>query len=368
VEASAKGGGSNTYFLTFLAALKQTFDYCFIFYFKLFIFILIFFPINAPTMKRRDFIKTSASVAPLMSIFPADLSSIFRENVKGKLEKRSLGKTGEKLSIIGFGGIVVMNATPDQASSSVKAAIDVGVNYFDVAPSYGDAEIKLGPALEPYRKDVFLSNKTGKRNRDEARVELEQSLKNLRTNYFDLYQLHAVTSLEDVDTIFGKGGAMETILEAKKEGKIKYIGFSAHSVEAALALMNGFDFDTIMFPFNVTTWHAGNFGPQVLALAKQKKMGIIALKAMAKGKWPQDADRTKYPKAWYEPLTSREDILMGLNFTLSHPITTAIPPGEVELFNMALNLRDQIKPLKKAEAEKIKEKAMAWDPLFSYQG
>jgi predicted aldo/keto reductase-like oxidoreductase len=286
--------------------------------------------------------------------------------VSGKLEKRSLGKTGEKLSIIGFGGIVVRNVTPEEASSSVKMAIDVGVNYFDVAPSYGDAEIKLGPALEPYRNDVFLSCKTGKRNKEDSRIELEQSLMNLRTDHFDLYQLHAVTAVKDVDTILGKGGAIETCLEAKKEGKIRFIGFSAHSVEAALALMNGFDFDTIMFPFNLATWHAGNFGPQVLALAQEKKMGIIALKAMAKGKWPQGADRTRYPKAWYEPLTSEEDILMGLRFTLSHPITTAIPPGETELFNIALNLRDKIKPLKRKEVEVIKAKALSWDPLFTY--
>lgn len=317
-------------------------------------------------MKRRDFIKTTATMAPMISLFPADLSFITRESVNGKLEKRSLGKTGERLSIIGFGGIVVRNVSPEEASSSVKMAIDAGVNYFDVAPSYGDAEIKLGPALEPYRNNVFLSCKTGKRNKEDSRIELEQSLMNLRTDHFDLYQLHAVTALKDVDTILGKGGAIETCLEAKKEGKIRFIGFSAHSVEAALALMNGFDFDTIMFPFNLTTWHAGNFGPQVLALAQEKKMGIIALKAMAKGKWPQGADRTRYPKAWYEPLTSEEDILMGLRFTLSHPIATAIPPGETELFKIALNLRDKIKPLKRKEVEVIKTKVLSWDPLFTY--
>ena len=90
-----------------------------------------------------------------MTLFPPDLSGIDRKKTPGKLEKRSLGKTGEMLSMIGFGGIVVMNATPEEASAAVRHAIDSGVNYFDVAPSYGDAELKLGPALEPYRKDVF---------------------------------------------------------------------------------------------------------------------------------------------------------------------------------------------------------------------
>lgn len=317
-------------------------------------------------MKRREFIKTSAIVAPAISLFPADLSFLKRETETGKLEKRSLGKTGAMLSSIGFGGIIVMDATPEYASAMVKHAIDAGVNYFDVAPSYGDAEVKLGPALEPYRKDVFLSCKTTKRTRDESRAELEKSLKNMRTDHFDLYQLHAVTTLSDVKTILGKDGALETFLEAKKEGKIRHIGFSAHSVEAATALMDAFDFETIMFPFNYATWHAGNFGPQVLEKAKNKNMGIIALKAMAKGPWSKDADRGNFKKLWYEPLTTESDILTGLRFTLSHPITTAITPGNGDLFKTALSLGDKIKPLKKEEVEQIKSKAMAGNPLFKY--
>lgn len=318
-------------------------------------------------MKRRDFIRTATVAAPVISLFPADLNALVRESVPGKLEKRALGKTGEMLSMIGFGGIVVMNATPSDASELVKLAIDSGVNYFDVAPSYGDAEIKLGPALEPYRKNVFLACKTGKRKRDDSRAELEQSLKNLRTDHFDLYQHHAVTNLEDVETILGPGGAMETFIEAKKEGKIRFAGFSAHSVEAAMALMNGYDFDTILFPFNYLTWYSGNFGPQVLDRAQEKKMGILALKAMAKGPWQEDADRSKYPKCWYEPLITKEDIRMGLRFTLSHPITAAVPPGEPELFKTALSLRNDLKPLKDAEVAEIKKKAAAGVPLFKYE-
>ena len=250
----------------------------------------------------------------------------------------------------------------------MKLAIDSGINYFDVAPSYGDAEIKLGPALEPYRKNVFLACKTGKRTRQEARTELEQSLKNLRTDHFDLYQLHAVTSLEDVDTILGSGGAIETFIEARKEGKVRFIGFSAHSVEAAMALMNRFDFDTILFPVNFRTWHSGNFGPQVLARSQEKKMGILALKAMAKGPWPGDADRSRYPKCWYEPLSDPEDIRMGLRFTLSHPVTAAVPPGDPELFRIALNVSDRLEPLKDDEVLKIKGKGLNGNPLFKYEG
>lgn len=319
-------------------------------------------------MIRRDFIKTTALAAPMLSMFPADLSTITRKKIAGTIEKRSLGQTGEMLSKIGFGGIVVRDATPQDASSLVKLAIDAGINYFDVAPSYGDAEIKLGPALEPFRKDVFLACKTGQRTRSEVWTELEKSLKNLRTDHFDLYQHHAVTTLKDVDTIFSPEGAMGAFIEAKKQGKIRFIGFSAHSVEAAMAMMDRFDFDTILFPFNYATWYSGNFGPQVLARAQEKKMGILALKAMAKGPWEKGADRSKYPKCWYEPLVTPEDIRQGLRFTLSHPITAAIPPGEAELFKIALNLRNDLKPLKKADINNLKAKAAAGVPLFKYEG
>ena len=319
-------------------------------------------------MKRRDFIRATALAAPAISLFPADLGKITRKAMPGKVEKRSLGKTGEMLSMIGFGGIVVKDATPEAASALVKLAIGDGVNYFDVAPSYGDAEVKLGPALQPYRNNVFLACKTGERTRDGSRKELEQSLKNLRTDHFDLYQHHAVTTLRDVDAIHRPGGAMETFLEARKEGKVRFLGFSAHSVEAALAMMDRFDFDTILFPFNYATWYSGNFGPQVLAKAQEKKMGILALKAMAKGPWPEGADRSKYSKCWYEPLVSTEDIRMGLRFTLSHPVTAAVPPGEVELFKIALSLKDDLKPLTESEIKTLKEKAAAGVPLFKYEG
>ena len=302
---------------------------------------------------------------PLISLFPACLSSIGREKTKGKIEKRSLGKTGEKLSMIGFGGIVVDKASTEEAAARVKEAIDHGINYFDVAPSYGNAEEMLGPALEPYRKDVFLACKTGEREKEGARRELEQSLKNLKTDHFDLYQLHAVTTLEDVETIFAPGGAMETFREARDEGKIRFLGFSAHSVEAALALMDGFDFDTILFPFNFATWYAGNFGPQVMARAKEKGMGILALKAMAWRPWEEGEQRTN-EKTWYKPLPTKEEAGQGLRFTLSHPVTAAIPPGHEDLFSMALDLAQDFLPMEEGEIKAIKEKALNTKPIFSY--
>ncbi|HEM61927.1 MAG TPA: aldo/keto reductase [Chloroflexi bacterium] len=268
------------------------------------------------------------------------------------------------LSIVAMGGVVVMDVSATAATGYVAEAIDYGVNYFDVAPSYGNAEQMLGPALKPYRKDVFLACKTEARDRAGAMTALESSLKNLETDHFDLYQFHAVTKVEDAETILGPGGALEAFLQAREQGKIRFIGFSAHSVEAAMRLLDGYDFDTILFPFNFRTWNVGNFGPQVLQKAKDKKMGILGLKAMAAGPYAEGAERT--PKCWYEPLKAREQARMGLRFALSHPLTAAVPPGNEELFKMALRLALEFEPLSNAEVEEIKQIAAAGKPLFEY--
>jgi predicted aldo/keto reductase-like oxidoreductase len=317
------------------------------------------------SMNRRDFIIGATAGASLLKTFSAELSGMQRVVNPGKIEQRSLGKTGERLSMIGFGGIVVNGATTKEAADRVAEAIDWGVNYFDVAPTYGNAEEMLGPALEPYRKNSFLACKTTERSREGAQAELERSLKRLRTDHFDLYQLHGVTALDDVEKIFAPGGAMETFLAAQKAGKTRLLGFSAHSVEAALALMDRFDFDTILFPINFATWHAGNFGPQVLQKAQSKQMGILALKAMAKRPYVQGQPRS-HPKCWYEPLADREAAQRGLRFTLSHPITSAIPPADEKLFRMALELAAEFKPLTSDEVLAIKQEGLETTPLFRY--
>ncbi len=318
-------------------------------------------------MRRREFLKGTAMAASMLTCFPASLAGIEREIKPGRLERRALGQTGEKLSIIGFGGFVLNQSTPAQASEWVRMAIDADVNYFDIAPSYGNAEERLGPALEPFRKDVFLACKTTQRGSEGATKELEASLKQMRTDHFDLYQLHAVTTKEDVEAIFAPGGALEAFEAARKAGKVRFIGFSAHSVDAALALMEQHRFDTILFPVNYATWHAGNFGPQVLAKAQEKKMGILALKAMAKRPWPKDADRFAR-NCWYEPMTDPEEALAGLRFTLSHPVTAAVHPADFKCLELALRLAPRFTPLSPEEADAIRRQALAATPIFRHSG
>jgi len=286
-----------------------------------------------------------------------------------KLPQRSYGDTGQKLSIIGFGGMVVNGVEQEHANRLVAEAIERGVNYFDVAPSYGDAELKLGPALEPYRKNVFLACKTERRTRDGAAAELAESLQRLRTDHVDLYQLHAITDVQkDVDAAFGKGGAMEAFVDAKKQGRIRYTGFSAHSEEAALAAMDRYDFDSILFPINFATFYKGSFGPRVMEVAKSKGVARLALKALARQQWPKDDPmRKQYPKCWYQPLTNRDEVKLALYFTLSQPITAAIPPGDETLFRMAMDLAMGFRPVSQQEKQTLQQMAQPLNPIFEHK-
>ena len=279
------------------------------------------------------------------------------------MDRRVLGKTGQELSIVGFGGIVVMNVEPAEASRLVAEAIDRGVNYFDVAPSYGNAEERLGPALAPYRDRAFLACKTGKRTKEEAAQELRQSLARMRTDHFDLYQLHALTSMEEMERALGPGGALEAFLEARDAGLIRHIGFSAHSVETALAAMDRFDFDSVLFPTNFVLYYQANFGPQVIERAQQKGVGRLALKAMARTPWAEGQPRT-FSKTWYQPVADPEEAALALRFTLSQPITAAIPPGEAALFRIALDVAAQFRPLTPEETAELRRRASALQPIF----
>jgi len=283
------------------------------------------------------------------------------------LPKRAYGTTGIQLSIIGMGGIVVRDAEQAHANRIVAEFVERGVNYFDVAPSYGDSELKLGPALEPFRKDVFLACKTGERTREGARTELKRSLEVLRTDYFDLYQVHGVTNVaKDIDAVFAKGGAMETFIEAKKSGQVRHLGFSAHSVEAAFAAMDRYDFDSILFPVNFATYEKGGFGPQIMEKAQSKSLARLALKALARQKWPEAGvtNRADFPKCWYEPLTDPYQAELALRFTLSQPVTAALPPGDEALFRLALDLAPGFAPISEAEVKELKGLAADLDPIF----
>jgi aryl-alcohol dehydrogenase-like predicted oxidoreductase len=276
------------------------------------------------------------------------------------MEKRTLGRTGEQLSVIGFGGIVVKDVEPAEAADLVARAIERGINYFDVAPSYGNAEARLGPALHPYRDRVFLACKTGRRDAAGAAGELRASLARLQTGHFDLYQLHGVASPGEAEQILAPGGALEALVAARQAGLIRHIGFSAHSEEAALRLLDAFPFASILLPVNIFCWRLGNFGPRACAKALERGTGILALKCLARRPWPAGQPR-RWPKCWYEPVETVAEAAAALAFTLSRPVTAAVCPSHAQLLWLACDALETLGP---ALAEPGLEAIACGAPIF----
>jgi aryl-alcohol dehydrogenase-like predicted oxidoreductase len=312
-------------------------------------------------MKRRQFLKQAAITAATV----ASTTQLNASTPSQPIARRTLGKTGEKLSIIGFGGIVVMNEEISAAKNIVAEAVERGVNYFDVAPSYGNAQERLGPALAPYRGKSFLACKTDGRMKDDSRADLENSLRLLKTDHVDLYQFHALTKMTDLDKVLGPGGAMETFEAAKKEGKIRFIGFSVHSAETALAAMDRYHFDTILFPLNWVLFTQAGFGPQILKKAQEKNVGILCLKSMAKTVWPAaEKQNHPQPKCWYQPAAFPNEASLGLRWTLSHPVTAALPPGDERYFRLAMDVAQSYKPIEAEEEQALLAGGHGAEPIF----
>ncbi len=323
-------------------------------------------------MKRRSFIKIVGGTAGscVLGVDPvlakADASAEAKTTGQGSLPRRVLGRTGEKISIIGFPGLSLMHYKQDECDRGVKKVFDMGLNYFDVAPAYnnGDCEIKLGVALQQLPRDqYFLSCKTKMRDKDGARQELERSLQRLKTDHFDLYQMHHMVSADQVKQAFGKDGAMETFLKAREAGKIRFIGLSAHTTRAALAALKAFNFDTIMFPLNFGEYYRHGFGKEVLELAKEKGTAAIAIKPMSYGAWPAGVKRTR--EWWYRSPETVEEIGAVLRFTLSlEGVVAGIPPSFLDLTEKAIQAAYDYRPITEPEKEKLKERAASFLSIF----
>lgn len=279
------------------------------------------------------------------------------------IPKRPYGKGKDQLSIIGLGGIVLANLPQKEADAIARDAFERGINYFDVAPTYWDAEERMGPAIKPFRDKLFLACKTAKRDAKGAQEEFESSLRKLQTDYFDLYQLHGLSNMEELEQCFAPGGAMETILKARDQGKVRYIGFSAHSEEVALEAIKRFPFDSVLFPFNFVTLFKGNFGWELLKEAPKRGITLLALKAMARTTWQEGAKRL--PKTWYEPITDPKLAELALRFTLSLPVTAAIPPGDEGIFRMAIPFAERYRKITAKEEQLLRAEAAKLTPIFS---
>jgi aryl-alcohol dehydrogenase-like predicted oxidoreductase len=269
-------------------------------------------------------------------------------------------------TVLALGGAAFWNTNPAEAEAGINLAMDHGINHIDVAPTYGKAEVCLGPWLEKHRKTIFLACKTNKRNKTEAWEELKQSLERLRVDYFDLYQLHAVDDLETLYTALGPEGAVEAALEAKQQGLVRYIGITGHRPFTHVEALKRFDFDTVLFPLNrVLKAHPNDFNDfnTLLKIAQKKDVGTIAIKAITKRPW--EGSLHVY-QTWYEPFDEQKEIDKSLWYTLSQGVTTCAMSGDLRLWPMLIDAAERFRPMNAQEQAEAIVQVMHFKPLFPH--
>ncbi|MFB6228863.1 MAG: aldo/keto reductase [Halobacteriales archaeon] len=282
------------------------------------------------------------------------------------METRPLGDTGQESSILTFGAIILDKLEQEGANQAVELAVDRGVNHVDVAPTYGDAELKLAPTLGKYREELFLGCKTQARTHEGAWEKLESSLDRLGVDQIDLYQFHAVTERAELETITDDDGALEAFREAKAEGLIDHIGLTSHGAPDVIvdAIDRIDDLATVMFPLNYVVLGKGDehdYGT-VLDRATEAGLGTIGIKAFAKGPWPDDRPRPECPYAtWYEPHDRAPRIQECVNFALSGDLTTITNAGDPKLFSMILDAAERFEELSQEEAAALMDRASGMD-------
>jgi predicted aldo/keto reductase-like oxidoreductase len=269
-----------------------------------------------------------------------------------------LGRLGHESSVLIYGAAALSAVDQDTADRSVQEALDAGINHFDVAASYGDAELRLGPWMPRIRGDIFLATKTGDRDRESAWASINRSLERLQTDRVDLLQLHAIGDLGELDKALGNGGAIEAAVRAKDEGLVGDVGITGHGDQATathLEALRRFPFATVLTPLNPVLWRDPAFRSNYEALVdevRRQDAGLMTIKTASRRNWPDGSPHTY--STWYEPFTDAERIRATVSWVLSHDeITGLATSGDVRLLQYIVAAeRDRLSP---ADAEAVLE-------------
>lgn len=283
------------------------------------------------------------------------------------MEKRRLGRIGHLSTVAIFGAAAFYETTPEVVDKVMEQVISAGINHIDVAPGYGMAEELLGPWLEKEGQRFFLGCKTQERTKEKAASEMRRSLEKLRVDKFDLFQLHAVTTMEELDQVTSPGGALEAIVEARSEGLTKYIGITGHGNDVPAVFLEGlkrFDFDTVLFPINFVQFAIPEYrrnAEQLLRVCREREVGSMIIKSIAQRPW---GERSKTYTTWYEPFDSLAEIQKGVNFALSQDVTGLCTPADVEILPSFLVACERYTPMASEQQEELIIQAKEFETIF----
>lgn len=257
------------------------------------------------------------------------------------MEKRRLGRIGHETSVLVYGAAALGEVTQEVADASLEQALAAGINHLDTAASYGRAEERMGPTVERVRDQVFLATKSGERRAEDAWRELNRSLELLHTDHIDLWQVHAVCDLPELDKVFAPGGAIEAFVRAKDEGIVSWIGITGHTEQAPLVhaeALRRHDFDSVLTPVNYHLYTAdAEFHAHfdlLYQLVQDRDVALRTIKAIARRPWVGDHQLA----TWYEPFTEPEDIRAAISWVLGTfpSIAGLATAGETTLLGKAI--------------------------------
>ncbi|MEX2414941.1 MAG: aldo/keto reductase [Paenibacillaceae bacterium] len=255
---------------------------------------------------------------------------------------RTIGRLGYEGSVVMFGAASLGNVSQVEADQSISYALEHGVNHFDTAAGYGDAELRMAPIISKARKDIFLATKTGQRSKKEAKEEIYRSMDRMQVDSVDLLQLHAVGTMEELNLCTQQGGALEAAIEAKEEGIVKAIGITGHGHQAPavqLEALHRYPFETLLVPLNYYMYSLPEYREDIDALmeeAHRQTAAVRVIKAIAKGPWGAEQERSY--ATWYEPFDQQEIIDACVHFVLSFPgVAGFASAGDIHLFPLIVN-------------------------------
>jgi len=284
------------------------------------------------------------------------------------MEKRKFGRSGHMSTVAIFGAAAFWEIEQKDADKVIEMVIEAGVNHIDVAPSYGQAEVRIGPWMPRERERFFLGCKTMERTKDGAWNEMQESLKRLQTERFDLYQLHAITTMEELDACTMSGGALEAVVEARQQGLTSHIGITGHGVDSPrifLEALRRFEFDSILFPLNFVQMSNPEFrknAEELIATCKAKDVGTMVIKTVTKGPWGK---KEKTATTWYEPFNQQDEIQRAVNFALSYDVTGLCTAGDIHILPLVLQACETLTPLNHDEIGEMIQLGQQYEPLFS---
>jgi aryl-alcohol dehydrogenase-like predicted oxidoreductase len=274
------------------------------------------------------------------------------------VEHRRLGRLGRENSVLIFGGAALSEVSEEEADRAISLALEAGVDHFDTAADYGDSELHYGRWMPEIRDRIFLSTKTGRRDKDAARREIEASLERLRVDRVDLIQLHAVNDLEDLDRATRSGGSLEAAIQTRDEGLVGAVGITGHGHEAPAThreALRRYPFDTVLTPWNYVLSADEDYRRDFEALVEEVKRqdaGLMTIKTISRRNWPEGNPLEGQRRAtWYEPFEEQEYVSAAVSFVLAREEITGIPiVGDVGLIETMIEAEKRRIPPEEAKA------------------